>query len=356
MSEPVIAEHDVTVYQGDVREQLAAMEPQSVQCIVTSPPYYRLRDYGVKGQRGQEETPAEFVAALLEDLRAAKRVLADDGVLWLNLGDSYSTRKIVRDSSHQPGMHPDRLDHETIGKSWAENAREGKARMPAATGLPEKNLLMIPARVAIASQDDGWILRNDIIWAKPNGMPESVQDRLGTKHEHVFLMSKSRRYWFDLDPIREPLASTRVDALTWDRPEQRVLGQRPQHRPGRTWDERKSVGVPARRGSVPIASVGDSDFAANPGGRNPGDVWTVPTQPFSSAHFATMPPELARRCILAGCPEGGTVLDPFAGSGTTLKVARSLGRNSIGIELNPDYIDIIRERIGDTPFDFGASA
>jgi site-specific DNA-methyltransferase (cytosine-N4-specific) len=270
-----------------------------------------------------------------------RRVLADDGTLWLNIGDSYSTRKVVRDSSHQPGFHPDRLDHDTIGKSWAQNAAEGNARMPGGYGLPEKNLLGVPWRVAFALQDDGWILRSAIIWHKPNAMPESVTDRLSTRYEHLFLFSKSRRYWFDLDVIREPLAYP--DAADGSR----VFG-------GANKAADLTTGSSARRTGNRYGAAragggreqGDDHDAANPRGRNPGDVWTIPTSPFAAAHFAVMPPALAERCVKAGCRPGGTVLDTFSGSGTTGAVAARLGRRYVGIDLNRDYLDLsLRTRL-----------
>lgn len=277
----------VTLHHGDCLDVLATLPDASVDCIVTSPPYFGLRDYGVDGQIGAEPSPAEFVAALVAVFREARRVLADDGTLWLNLGDSYAT-----------------------GSS-------GNGDVPA------KNLLGIPWRVAFALQDDGWILRNDIIWAKPNGMPESIADRLSTKHEHLFLFSKKPRYWFDLDPIREPHAETSMA------------------RSGRNRFavDRSQEGVGSPNTVNPAQAVHD-------GGRNPGDVWTIATQPFSEAHFATMPPALAERCIQAGCKPGGTVLDPFSGSGTTGLAAARHGRRYVGIDLNREYLDLsLRTRL-----------
>lgn len=346
-----IREHDVTVLLGDVRQQLTLVPDQSVQCVVTSPPYYGLRDYGVDGQIGLEPTPAEYVAEMVAVFREIRRVLAGDGVLWLNLGDSYASQ------GGMTGVGP----NATVGSTL----RQSEGRTRPASVLAPKNLLGIPWRVAFALQDDGWTLRNDIIWNKPNAMPESVTDRLSTRYEHMFLFSKSRRYWFDLDPIREPLAYP--DAADGSR----VFGgsnKGEHHRTGPGSSQRRTGNV---YGAKPDAITGDTGrdgrrFGGNAtstlgggppaSGRNPGDVWTIPTSPYPGAHFACFPPELARRCIIAGCPEGGTVLDPFAGSGTTLKVARSLGRKSIGIELNPDYLDIIRDRIGQTPLDFGGVA
>ena len=206
-----------------------------------------------------------------------------------------------------------------MGSAWGDSTT---------TFLPAKNLLGIPWRVAFALQDDGWILRNDIIWAKPNAMPESVQDRLSTKYEHVFMLSKSPRYWFDLDPIREPHEST---------PER--------------------AGQTALRGQKAIRPSGPNSGAYSDGGRNPGDVWTIATQPFAEAHFATMPPTLAERCIQAGCKPGGTVLDPFSGSGTTGLAAARHGRRYVGIDLNADYLDLsLRTRLAQPSLTTEASA
>jgi site-specific DNA-methyltransferase (cytosine-N4-specific) len=265
-----------------------------------------------------------------------RRVLAGDGVLWLNLGDTFSS-----ETKGSGGTAKVTLAGPATG-SYFEPRRVAMDR-------PAKNLLGIPWRVAFALQDDGWILRNAVIWSKPNAMPESVRDRLSTRYEHVFLFAKSRRYWFDLDPIREPL--THPEALDGSR----VFG-------GKNKADYLTTGSSARRTGNRYGAVhggreqGDDHDAADPRGRNPGDVWTIATQPFPGAHFATMPPALARRCILAGCPEGGTVLDPFTGSGTTAMVARQSGRRFVGAELNPAYVDLIRDRIGQTPLDFGASA
>jgi site-specific DNA-methyltransferase (cytosine-N4-specific) len=330
----------VTLHHGDALAVLAGLPDRSVDCCVTSPPYFGLRDYGVDGQIGAEQTPAEFIERLRQVFAEVRRVLADDGTCWVNLGDSYSTRKVIRDSSHQPGFHPDRLDHETIGKTWVENRQSGAVRMPY-PGIPEKNLLGMPWRLAFALQDDGWILRNAIVWAKPNAMPESVTDRLSTRHELLFLLTKSRRYWFDLDPIREPLV--RPEALT----EGIVFGGKNPH-------------VGQRRGAVygkaagtNLQPTGARHTAGDPAGRNPGDVWSIPTVPFPGSHFAVFPPELPRRCILAGCRPGGTVLDPFHGSGTTGMVAQQLGRRYVGIDLNAEYLDLsLRTRLADGVLDF----
>ncbi len=405
----------VTLYHGKALDVLKSLPDKSVDCVVTSPPYFGLRSYlpadhpDKAAEIGAEPSPAEYVAALVAVMTEAKRVLAGDGTLWLNLGDSYSTRKVQRDSSHQPGMHADRTDHETIGKSWVQNRASGAVRMPSDTDRSEKNLLMIPARVAIALQDDGWILRNDIIWAKPNGMPESVTDRLATKHEHLFLFAKKPRYWFDLDPIREAVKySAGSPQLDWAREskEADVPGQSMrQHRtsrpgkaggtnlrptgrqhltPERAQKRRaqelfdaaglteahlaamRAVGMSdagkalatqggAGKNAAETQRLADEAKAAlggyyreflYDGGRNPGDWWVIPTQPFAEAHFAVFPIEIPRRCIAAGCKPGGVVLDPFSGSGTTGLAAAELGRRYVGIDLNRDYLDMsLRTRL-----------
>jgi DNA modification methylase len=310
------SDDSVTLYQGDAADVLSQLEPGSVDCIVTSPPYFGLRDYRVAGQIGVEDTPAAFVERLVGVFREARRVLADDGTLWVNLGDTYNNT-----SSGQNGTG-------STGVSGGRHDRMGARRKRLPSGLPPKNLLGVPWRFAFAMQDDGWVLRNDIIWAKPNGMPESVTDRLSTKHEHIFLFTKGPRYWFDLDPIREPVEN---------------VG-------GQTWADRKAAGeVRASRAPEHVGTDGafkGGTLAPNPLGKNPGDVWTIATRPFSEAHFATFPVALPERCILAGCKPGGTVLDPFSGSGTTGLAAAKHGRRYIGIDLNPDYLDLsLRTRL-----------
>ncbi len=325
------SDEHVTLHHGDCLDVLAGLPDGSVDCIVTSPPYFGLRDYGVEGQHGSESSPAEYVETLRAVFAEARRVLADDGTLWLNLGDAYA-----RQCGAGRG-----------GGSMLQGRKHGKAqearnlrRRKAGVALPEKNLLGIPWRVAFALQDDGWILRNDIIWAKPNGMPESVTDRLSSKHEHLFLLSKSRRYWFDLDSIKVETTG-------------------------------KAPGNSRENNAVRSASLGGGAHQAgrrsggNPGStllvvherRNPGDVWTIPTQPFAAAHFAVMAPELARRAIAAGCKPGGVVLDPYSGSGTTGQQALRLGRRYVGIELNADYLDLsLSTRFRETPLAFGEAS
>lgn len=328
---------DQTVlHHGDAASVLATLPDGAVDCIVTSPPYLGLRDYGVDGQIGAESSPAEFASALVAVFREARRVLADDGCLFLNLGDSYagggasgppSSSSTLRGNGHVGGGPKQQAGAGRPSRNRDRAPVSVPSRL-AGGGIPAKNLLGIPWRVAFALQDDGWILRNDIIWSKPNAMPESVADRLSSRHEHVFMLTKSPRYWFDLDPIREPHTST----------------------PDR-------AGANALRGQSAIRPTGPNSGAYSVGGRNPGDVWSVATQPFSEAHFATMPPALAERCVQAGCKHHGTVLDPFSGSGTTGYAAAKHGRSYIGIDLNADYLALsLRTRLAQPSIPFGGIA
>lgn len=315
---PYWSDEQATLYLGDALTALQSLPDASINCCVTSPPYFGLRDYGVDGQLGSEPSPSEYVAALIAVFSEVRRVLADDGTCWLNLGDSYV---------NAGGAGAQGASGQRASRTFTAEALDRRGDRPA------KNLLGIPWRVAFALQDDGWILRNDVIWAKPNGMPESVTDRLSTKHEHLFLLTKSRRYWFDLDPVREQVTTVRAEALSWSRDEQGVPGQKPQHRPGRA-------------GGSNLKVTGHRHAAQNDRGRNPGDVWTIPTQPFTEAHFAVFPVEIPRRAIAAGCKPGGVVLDPFSGSGTTGLAAAELGRRYVGIDLNRDYLELsLRTRL-----------
>lgn len=327
----------VTLHHGDALDVAKALPDGAVDCIVTSPPYFGLRDYGEPGQYGLEASPAEYVEKMRALFAELRRVLADDGTLWLNLGDSYSAGgRSVYDGA---GKH--------AGRITPTSRRDGDR--------PAKNLLGIPWRVAFALQDDGWTLRNDIIWHKPNAMPESVTDRLSGKHEYVFLLTKSRRYFFDLDAIRESVISVRDGALTWDRAERGVPGQRPQHRPGRAG--RPDAAPPGATPQTNFGPTGKRNGKFHPAGKNPGDVWEIATQPFPGAHFATMPPLLALRCIATGCKPGGTVLDPFSGSGTTGMAAQRLGRKYAGIDLRREYLDLsLRTRLQNAAIDFEADA
>lgn len=302
----------VTLHCGDALAVLQEIPTESVQCVMTSPPYFGLRDYGIEGQYGHEPTPQGFAETLRDLFREVRRVLAKDGTVWLNLGDSYAT--------HPPGGRG--------GNSAISQAARGAQKGGARSGLPEKNLIGIPWRTALALQDDGWILRNDIIWHKPNAMPEPVGDRLARKHEHLFLLTRSKKYHFDLDAIREPSTKyangVREKAL----------------RGSSSWDQDASRMDHGHKGGY---------RGAHPNGKNPGDVWSINTRAFPEAHFATYPPDLARRCISAGCPEGGTVLDPFSGAGTTGMAALEQGKKYIGIDLNSEYLDLsLRTRLAET--------
>lgn len=297
---------------GDCRLTLPTLPERSVRCCVTSPPYWGLRDYGHGEQIGLESAPDAYVEQLVAVFREVRRVLTDDGTLWLNLGDSYSS---MRDSK----ATPDTLRGDSDGTAVAGAMNRNPAALRAA-GLKHKDLVGIPWRVAFALQADGWYLRSDIIWHKPNPMPESVTDRPTKAHEYVFLLSKSARYYYDAAAIAEPLET-------------------PAHAPGN-----KKVD----------ASRNDADQMQKvwglSGTRNARTVWTVATSPYSGAHFATMPPELAERCVKAGSAVGDIILDPFGGAGTTALVADRLGRDAILCELNPTYAGLAEQRVtNDSP-------
>ena len=263
---------------GDVRQRLSEIPEGSVRTCITSPPYFGLRDYGVEGQIGLEQTPDAYVAEMVSVFREVWRVLADDGTLWLNIGDSY-----------------------------------GK----------EKQLIGIPWKVAFALQADGWYLRSDIIWAKPNPMPESVTDRCTKSHEYVFLLSKSPRYYYDHEAIKEEsVTNTEGQSIRFG-------------------------GSKYGDSTDPKHATKSGNIYEDTGKRNKRDVWTINTKPFKGAHFAVMPEALVEPCVLAGSAEGDTVLDPFTGSGTVAVVANRHGRNFVGTELNPEYAEIAKARIKD---------
>lgn len=317
------------ILTGDCREVLKTLPDASVHCCVTSPPYFGLRDYGVAGQIGLEPTPDEFVAELVAVFQEVRRVLRDDGTLWLNLGDSYS--------GHNPtGFRP---GNET--KNGGASNKNGVGRID---GLKPKDLIGIPWRVAFALQADGWYLRSDIIWHKPNPMPESVTDRPTSAHEHIFLLSKSARYFYDSEAVKE--AAVAADLGEMDGGSQRARdgsnanGGRNYRTDKQRGHGRRHAGFNGRWDAMPKAEQQAL-------GRNLRNVWTVATQPYSDAHFATFPPALIEPCIKAGCPTGGVVLDPFGGAGTTGMVADRLGRNAILIELNPAYAAMTSNRIED---------
>lgn len=292
----------INIHTGNCLDILPTMEEGSVNCCVTSPPYFGLRDYGHDEQIGLEETPEAFVESMVNVFREVKRVLADDGTLWLNLGDSYNGSGGAGGDYNKGGL-----------KEGQPKFRGNKVDF-----LKPKDLIGIPWRVAFALQADGWYLRQDIIWSKPNPMPESVTDRCTKAHEYIFLLSKKPKYYYDAEPIREPVKDTSGSINGAPLRGDHVMTEGGRKTESRQYDEIK--------------------------GANKRSVWNVNTQPYSGAHFATFPPDLIKPCILAGCPSGGTVLDPFGGSGTTGMVALELGRNAELIELNPDYVDIIEGR------------
>lgn len=316
---PYHEDDTVTLWHGDSLAVLRELPDASVDCCVTSPPYFGLRDYGIEGQYGLEPSPAEYVETMRALFAEVRRVLADDGTLWLNIGDSYYSGRGA-----------------ATGADAKQPARRGFVRevdKPGQTWARPKALLGIPWRVAFAMGDDGWTLRNEVIWSKTNAMPESVTDRLASQHEHVFMFSKARFYWFDLDPIREPSAERAP----------RPIG-------GRNL-------TPRHQGAADNTGWKDHDVSNHPAGRNPGDVWPLPTQPFAEAHFAVMPQALAERAVIAGCKPGGTVLDPFSGSGTTGLAATKHGRKYVGIDLNAEYLDLsLRTRFAQPGLDLGSIA
>lgn len=326
------------IAHGDVLACLREFPDESVHCCVTSPPYWGLRDYGVEGQLGLEKTPEEYVSKMVEVFREVRRVLRKDGTLWLNLGDSYAHNGACGGSSPDG----DRKYRET------DKSAQKKMQYSVPTGLKPKDLIGIPWRVAFALQSDGWWLRQDIIWHKPNPMPESVRDRCAKSHEYIFMLSKSARYYYDADAIKEPGTKSSILRLT-----QNVDAQAGSTRvPGKTNGNMKAVGkLDKQRGhGRRHAGFNDRRDALSREEqcslmRNKRSVWTVATARFKEAHFATFPPDLITPCILAGCPEGGIVLDTFGGSGTTAEVALKTGRKFYLIELSADYIEIARKRI-----------
>ncbi|WP_445286562.1 DNA-methyltransferase [Variovorax atrisoli] len=329
---------------GDCLQTMRRMPDAIVHTCVTSPPYFGLRDYGHAGQIGLEETPAAFVAKLVEVFREVRRLLRDDGTLWLNLGDSYagSWGAQGRSGGNTDGKH-------SYNKSLSATQIKAHPRrthhtgsIPLGSGLKPKDLFGIPWRVAFALQEDGWYLRQDIIWHKPNPMPESVLDRCTKAHEYIFLLSKSPSYYCDMGAIAERASGlAEAPRNRWDRADYEVPGQKPQKRASRSGNvERKPrPGVPGdsrhQQGSVPWEGAT----------RNKRSVWTVATTPYKGAHFATFPTELIEPCVLAGAPAGGVVLDPFFGSGTTGQVAQNLGRAFVGCEINPAYESLQAERL-----------
>jgi DNA modification methylase len=293
------------IITGNVLDKVKKLKDNSIQTVITSPPYWGLRDYGNKNQLGLEETVEEYVANLVELFELIKVKLKDDGTVWLNLGDSYAGN-VSRASNN--------------GRAGFGNKRE-KIVSRVGVGLKPKDLIGVPWRVAFALQSAGWYLRQDIIWAKPNPMPESVTDRCTKSHEYVFLLTKNAKYYFDNKAIKEPAVSFGTDKRSGK---------------GRHTYNEKFKG---------IKGTGNQAFVTVNETRNKRDVWTITTKPFKGAHFAVMPEALVEPCILAGSKVGDLVLDPFAGSGTVGVVSKRYKRNFIGIELNPEYVKIAEERI-----------
>ena len=300
---------------GDVLEKLKELSDESVQCVVTSPPYFGLRNYGADGQIGLERTPEEYVEKLVNVFREIRRVLRNDGSMFLNLGDSFAGGGRNAGNSKPHPKATKGLEH--LGEVC-----------PSYRGLPAKNLIGIPWHVALALQTDGWFLRCDIIWEKPNCMPDSCKDRPTRSHEYIFLLTKSSRYFYDAKAILEP----------YTKPMDRWAGEILDAKGKSEWDE--GTGQKSYR---------TRNMRPNPNGRNKRSVWTIPTKSYLGAHFAVFPEALVEPCILAGSKEGGIILDPFAGSGTSLAVAKRLGRSFIGIELNPAYLPLIEKRLKEVP-------
>lgn len=302
------------VLQGDCLEVLKTLPDKSIDCCVTSPPYYGLRDYGVDGQIGLEETPEKYIEKLVDVFREVRRVLKDDGTLWLNIGDTYNNATAGGTKKQgNPMFNENRPSRELTSLPFRRASETCK----------EKELIGIPWMLAFTLREDGWYLRQDIIWHKPNPMPESVKDRCTKSHEYIFLLSKKPQYYFDYEAIQEESKWGGIDKRT---------------NQGRIAYEGKRTegGIPNTKAQQSFVSITDK--------RNKRDVWSVATQAVKEAHFATFPEKLIEPCILAGCPVGGVVLDPFFGSGTTGRVATRLNRQYLGIELNPEYIDIAHKR------------
>jgi len=306
---------------GDCLDGLRSLPDGCVQTCVTSPPYYGLRDYGNAAQIGKEPTPREFVEALVAVFAEVRRVLSDDGTLWLNLGDSYAQAK-GHGRWENDGSKGDEQGQK-VTRRWADVGAED-------LGLKPKDLVGIPWMVAFALRADGWYLRSDIIWAKGNPMPESVTDRPTRSHEYIFLLTKSREYFYDHVAVKEPVADATRKDMRIGRDAVRDYA-----------NAGKSFGA----GTSASRRMATNCVGGEGGLRNQRSVWTINPKPYKGAHFATMPPELARRCILAGSRRGDVVLDPFAGAGTTALVAVGNGRRAIGCELNPEYARIALDRV-----------
>lgn len=325
---------------GDCRDTMRAWAAAGIkaQTCVTSPPYFGLRDYGHDGQIGLEKTPDEYIAAMVEVFRCVRDVLADDGTLWLNIGDSYN-------AAGRTG-HGTRVGYKQ-GTNRASDTGADNCR-PNVDGLKPKDLIGIPWMLAFALRADGWYLRQDIIWHKPNPMPESVTDRCTKAHEYIFLLSKSERYFYDADAIREPWEGEAAKAVAMGTKEVGQRGINASTRRGLTGDQATQFKKQGHSGYFGA----DGKCLLNPLGANKRSVWTVATRSYKGAHFATFPPALIEPCILAGSRPGDVVLDPFFGSGTTGMVAQNLGRRWLGCELNPAYGPLQDERLAQQGLEF----
>ena len=334
-------EMTVRILKGDCREVLRTLPDESVHCVVTSPPYWGLRDYGFEGQIGLETDFGDYVAEMVDVFRETRRVLRADGTLWLNLGDSYAgsgrggnpTEETSGLEGSQTSQRASMIRRARGDSEVASTARDAAvtnrfrhAYKAAPAGLKQKDLMGMPWRVAFALQEDGWYLRQDIIWSKPNSMPESVTDRCTKAHEYVFLLAKSDRYFYDASAIAEPAVKAGQVLHSYG------TGAKDRQDVSETNDRRTRIGLANWNQACPDT-------------RNRRSVWEITTKPFAEAHFATFPPELAELCIKAGCASGGTILDPFGGAGTTGMVADRLGRNAILIELNPEYAAMAERRL-----------
>jgi DNA modification methylase len=321
----------IKILQGDCRDVLKTLPDESVHCVVTSPPYFGLRDYGVDGQIGLEDSPQAFIDALVGTFQEVRRVLREDGTAWVNIGDTYAGSWGAQGRQGKTGQMANRsvVQARSIDAHPQRLSQTGTIRHP---GVKAKDLYGVPWMLAFALRADGWWLRQDIIWHKPNPMPESIRDRCTKAHEYIFLLAKSERYYYDALAISEEAS----EDSGWAK--QRAAGVD-------TWKYNDTEERKAATGQ----SVDSSTFGTL-GRRNKRSVWSVTTKAYDEAHFATFPPDLIEPCILAGCPEGGTVLDPFGGAGTTGLVADRHHRNAILIELNPEYAAMARKRIqGDSP-------
>lgn len=325
-----------TILQGDALEQLKGLPSSHVDCVVTSPPYWGQRDYGVTGQIGLETHPSEYINNLVTVFRELRRVLKPTGVFFLNMGDTfYGKLGFTEEYANKKQWHPKQPLRENL---------------PQTNWLRPKQKLLIPERTAIALQDDGWILRNDVIWYKPNGMPESVRDRLCRKWEHVFILVKNRKYYFNLNNIRKPLSPETIARV------HRSYKTSPKTYNNNFGADNHNRWAEKVKHNLAVSRVGNFSYddplhtkPYNCAGANPGDVWAINTHPNKQAHFAAYPPRLVKQCLKCGCPKDGLVLDPFSGSGTTLFVARKMALHYLGIELNPEYIEIAKKRLDKIP-------